>query len=257
MNSYFNKSLNICVWNINGVYKKVKNRRYCKLNDSNLASKLCKYDIIGLVETHCNVEDKLYLEGYASYQVFRAKDKVNEHRNFGGLAIFIRQNIKDGIRYLENTRSDYQWIMLKKEFFNINRNLFMCIMHVPPQNSTYTLRTDDNVLLNIEEDIKSFGENCDILLTGDINARTGVTLDYIECDDNKYLPLDDMYTEDVPQISRSSQDCDTINSRGKELLDLCIAGKLRILNGRLLGDSIGKYTCHKPAGSSVVDYDNV
>ncbi|CAG2201919.1 unnamed protein product [Mytilus edulis] len=45
-----------------------------------------------------------------------------------------------------------------------------------------------------------------------------------------------------------------VDSRGKQLLDLCIASKLRILNGRMWGDSYGKYTCMKAVGSSVVDY---
>jgi hypothetical protein len=29
---------------------------------------------------------------------------------------------------------------------------------------------------------------------------------------------------------------------------------MRILNGRVIGDLFGKYTCHKQTGSSVVDY---
>ena len=35
---------------------------------------------------------------------------------------------------------------------------------------------------------------------------------------------------------------------------ICIGNKLRILNGRTLGDSKGKYTCYKPVGCSVIDY---
>jgi hypothetical protein len=44
------------------------------------------------------------------------------------------------------------------------------------------------------------------------------------------------------------------NNRGKQLLEFCVTTKLRILNGRVIGDLFGKYTCHKPTGSSVVDY---
>ena len=29
---------------------------------------------------------------------------------------------------------------------------------------------------------------------------------------------------------------------------------MRILNGRIIGDLFGKFTCHKPTGSSLVDY---
>jgi hypothetical protein len=48
-------------------------------------------------------------------------------------------------------------------------------------------------------------------------------------------------------------DC-KVDNRGKQLLDLCIGSKLRFLNGRMWGDSYGKFTCIKPSGSSVVDY---
>ena len=38
------------------------------------------------------------------------------------------------------------------------------------------------------------------------------------------------------------------------MLDLCISNRLRFLNGRVLGDSFGQYTCYTPNGASVVDY---
>jgi hypothetical protein len=41
---------------------------------------------------------------------------------------------------------------------------------------------------------------------------------------------------------------------GKNLLYYCISYQLRILNGRVLGDAFGKYTCFTPQGCSVVDY---
>ena len=42
---------------------------------------------------------------------------------------------------------------------------------------------------------------------------------------------------------------------GKQLLDLCQAARLRILNGRTGHNrKIGKFTCHRAHGSSVVDY---
>ena len=52
---------------------------------------------------------------------------------------------------------------------------------------------------------------------------------------------------------RLNQD-DTLNARGQSILDLCVSGGLRILNGRVPGDSQGYFTCHKYNGSSTVDY---
>ena len=40
----------------------------------------------------------------------------------------------------------------------------------------------------------------------------------------------------------------------KKIFDICISSKLRIVNGRKAGDALGRFTCHKPMGSSVVDY---
>ena len=38
------------------------------------------------------------------------------------------------------------------------------------------------------------------------------------------------------------------------MIDLCISSRIRILNGRCIGDSYGQFTCQKRAGASVVDY---
>ncbi|CAG2229764.1 unnamed protein product [Mytilus edulis] len=64
---------------------------------------------------------------------------------------------------------------------------------------------------------------------------------------------DEEYECDIGLQKRKSCD-DKVNARGKQLLQLCITLKLRILNGRMLGDSNGNFTCFKPNGTSVVDY---
>ena len=38
------------------------------------------------------------------------------------------------------------------------------------------------------------------------------------------------------------------------MLDFCIGNNLRILNGRIIGDSLGDFTCFNVHGQSVVDY---
>ena len=42
-----------------------------------------------------------------------------------------------------------------------------------------------------------------------------------------------------------------ISTRGKQLIEICIQPGLRILNGRILGDS---FTSFQPLGSSVIDF---
>lgn len=88
-----------------------------------------------------------------------------------------------------------------------------------------------------------------------MNARTGKQLDFIQRDDDRHLPLDMSYIIDsnISLRERESEDM-KVDERGKQLLDLCISARLRILNGRCTGDSYGKFTCQKPTGASVVDY---
>ena len=44
------------------------------------------------------------------------------------------------------------------------------------------------------------------------------------------------------------------NTYGPKLFNLCTMSNMMILNGRLIGDSFGKFTCCMPNGLSVVDY---
>ena len=54
----------------------------------------------------------------------------------------------------------------------------------------------------------------------------------------------------LPRVTSDSY----VNKYGKWLIDLCADNQLYILNGRTLGDLMGKFTCHTPSGSSIVDY---
>ena len=92
------------------------------------------------------------------------------------------------------------------------------------------------------------------MLAGDFNARTGLEPDFIVNDNILHIPIDNTnYNFDCITEERVSQDS-VVDSRGKDLLELCICNQLRILNGRCFGNSTGKHTCFKPNGCSVVDY---
>ena len=53
--------------------------------------------------------------------------------------------------------------------------------------------------------------------------------------------------------ARNSED-KTDNKRGKELIDFCKSNDMLIINGRKIGDTMGKFTSHQYNGSAVVDY---
>ena len=76
------------------------------------------------------------------------------------------------------------------------------------------------------------------MLTGDFNARTSTNPDFVPFDNAIHLPLPPEYTADS-EIPRSSQDTVLNEFYGRQLLNLCQAARLRILNGR----SGYGYTC--------------
>jgi len=89
-----------------------------------------------------------------------------------------------------------------------------------------------------------------MLCTAELNDF--VTLDnvsYQNC--HEYLPTD--YTTDIQLPQRQNMDF-IINEQGKCLIDLCIESKIRILNGRVMGDSLGSYTYYSSQGKSCIDY---
>ena len=89
-----------------------------------------------------------------------------------------------------------------------------------------------------------------VFISGDFNARTGNKDDTIPPDkfDEEFNIMNNN-----PPSKRNSQD-ETLNDRGKDVLETCKCLELYIVNGRKLGDPYGNYTCFKWNGNSVVDY---
>ena len=162
--------------------------------------------------------------------------------------------MQKGIKFLQHKNDDYVWMQLCKEFFNLKEDYFLCYAYVPPANSSYYVKRNDDTMAHIESDIMLYSTRGQVMLCGDFNARTGNLADVIKNDSKLGLKNDIFYSVDVEIIKRSSQDEDHTCARGIRLVDICTASKLRIVNGRKTGDALGYYTCHKHAGSSVVDY---
>ena len=93
----------------------------------------------------------------------------------------------------------------------------------------------------------------EIIVCGDLNARTGKINDIIHQDINMHIPLPDCYTCDLSINNRMNQD-KVIDYREKQVMDTCISTQMSVLNGCLLGDWEGCFICHKFNGASTNDY---
>ena len=135
---------------------------------------------------------------------------------------------------------------------SLSKDVFICFVEISPASSCH-IASRDNLWIQLEEEIGILSREGDIILAGDLNTRTGTLPDYVPHDSCSHLPLPPHYKID-DQIPRFSEDLQ-VNNFGRQLLQLCIATQMRIVNGRIFPD-IGKgaYTCFTPRGNSVVDY---
>ena len=209
------------------------------------------HHIIGLVETHCCPDDELTLPGFYSHRVDRPMAK-RARKPAGGIAVLISDELKSCTKVIKMNQSVI-WLRVNKANSNRPHNLFVGVVYIPPENSNGDKNQSPNSLELIEGQIRKFSQEGEVLLVGDLNARTALELDYVDNDTDRFISPLASYPVDSPPCPRSNQD-EAINSRGRELIDLCIATRMRILNGRVPGDSLGFYTCHKYNGSSTVDY---
>lgn len=90
------------------------------------------------------------------------------------------------------------------------------------------------------------------MLCGDFNARTGKEKDFIDTGGNNHLDVSPLYQPPVTKLRHSYDNI--VNKSGKEILQMCKALGLYIVNGRTRGDSLGRFTYCSVLGNSVIDY---
>ena len=215
-----------------------------------------QYDINLLCETWLKHTEQFNLEvkGYESIVICRSITNKRSKRNSGGLVCYIKKDIMEGIERAEcdQKSNDRLWLKLSSTFFGLENDTFVCLCYISPETSTHQ-SSRNNIWNLLKEEIATFSSKGCIILTGDMNARTGIRPDFVPSDSNEHVPLPPNYVADV-DIPRTSEDS-CINAYGRELLDLCQSARLRIVNGRCGKDSNkGAFTCLTPRGSSLVDY---
>jgi exonuclease III len=247
---YINLStLNIACWNIHGLGNKLDD------SDRSLLDIISKFDVFAMVETWLSDQTSPKVEKYHGFHKYRPKS-YKAKRSSGGISLYVKRDWKRGIKRLEGKNEYILWIKFKKSFFKMANDLYIGAVYIPPKDSPYQKRKNYNPFAVILEEISEYERKGNVILLGDFNGRTGINSDCLDENGNRFLDLPEGYRDNTSSTNtrgRNSNDC-TVNVQGKELLDICKATRMRILNGRIMGDLLGQYTCYQPKGCSVVDY---
>ena len=142
---------------------------------------------------------------------------------------------------------------MKKEYFSSTQDVYIGTVYISPANSTYTQKLNYSPFDILESEVRKYCAKGQIVLMGDFNSRTGVLPDYIVNDNVTLIPVPASYVTDNGMSPRCSQDAHcTVSSYGKYLVTIHRTTGLKIANGRILGDPVGKFTCHNYNG--ILDY---
>ena len=129
------------------------------------------------------------------------------------------------------------------------KDLFECGVYLPPCNTNYL---HPELFEDLEKDIENYSSQGSVLLMGDLNSRTGKYPDSVSQEGNNIITNDQ--SEYALSFNQSNSFGNELNNHGKRLLEICRRADLRILNGRVSGDSLGRATFHGKNGTSVADY---
>ena len=183
------KFINVGVWNIHGLFSNVNKVKLNKLHDPEFEKRLKSFEILCLQETQCGPKETeaLAIKGYHIIPFHR---KISDNkRYFGGTLLVVKEEIREGIKIIENFEGDKTWIKLKKDFFRFDRDIFICFVYAPPASSPYTNSLDYDIFQNLEEDISRFSNDGSIILAGDLNAKTGTERDFVSDLRDEHSPI--------------------------------------------------------------------
>ena len=239
----------IASWNVNGLNREL-------LQDSYFVNTVNKFDCIILCETWLKTCDDF--EDMYMYSI-PATREYKKGRPHGGSIILIKTLLKPHIKIIESQSKCIIWLKFDKSYFNLDKNLYIGAIYIPPIESTSYTNNNKYVHYDILENeyIKYSGLG-DTVILGDFNARSGHLADYIESSHHDIINNEITNNEITTYGTNCVKDrtsCDnTSNQFGRRLTDFCCQTDLKILNGRTLGDLQGNFTCFRPNGRSVVDY---
>ena len=152
--------LKIGYWNIKGLKASDAS---LKTDDECVFSKIKAHDIICLSEVHCGVDDLPSISGYNSFKLCRGLNK-KINRYFGGLVIYYKSELREGIKFIANKTSDYVWMKLNHGYFSLEKDIYLCMAYIPPSGSTYSKARGLDVLELIEQEVVNFANLGQIMI---------------------------------------------------------------------------------------------
>ena len=162
-------------------------------------------------------------------------------------SLLFKNKFKKYVSIVKNTKN-FLWSKISKEILNSDLDLYICGTYIPPEKSKYF---ENDIFEELENDLVLFSARANIILLGDLNARTSKLEDSVSNKGSDHIH--DTSENSFHPPGRQNFDTN-INNHRKQLIDICKNTDMKILNGRTNGDSLGRPTFHGKNVTSTVDY---
>ena len=163
-------------WNINGWTEQNRNIRSAII-------RALDCDIVCLIETHLSGDRELLIDGYRTYMHSRCEQHVRARKSYGGLAILCKQKLFDDydIEVVDKQRDGILILNLVKK--HSGYSILFIGVYLPPENSPWG-RDAVSFFAHILSYLYQFEDADAVYICGDINARIGNKIDFIQEIDN-------------------------------------------------------------------------
>ena len=186
-------------------------------DDNNFLNCCRKYEIIGMYETwQRNKNDfNSFLEDYINFDCLRPSRRTSQ-RGSGDVTVFVKDVLVNNniIKRVFDDMSECVVLLLNGVFYEGVHDIVFIFTYVTPTRSPIYSHENDNGIVILNEklaNIKSVYPDAEIILAGDLNARTKDFLDYIPHDDIDFMFGNTDYPGDTFNLDRNSKDIAIIN----------------------------------------------
>ena len=128
--------LSCLLWNVQGIST--------KLRDSDFLAFISRYDVLIFTETWASATSHLEIKGYSYFNCPRLKYNFSAKRNSGGIIVYYKDKYRSCISLSKSDCKGMMWCKFDKESFNSEKDVYLCISYVPPEDSSlYTNSKSD------------------------------------------------------------------------------------------------------------------
>ena len=120
-------------------------RRTNKLKSPELKNVFDNSDLVLFTESWTDDNSDLNVNDFEYFVLNRKLVKANSRRNSGGIVVYVRNKFVSNDALLFTSEDDFLWIKLSKTVILSDKDLYVCLCYITPDDSSRQSMVESNV----------------------------------------------------------------------------------------------------------------